>query len=564
MGEATIRGRENQVTATQRPTPSRQPQTLTLLLLLLLTLCTLIACTLTACTPTPTPPPTFPTKPIRIIVYTGPGGLIDVTARRFAAAAGRHVDTTFVVENKPGAGGLVALNEMLRTPADGYTLFAGTASVVAKVVETGRGQAFAELDWVARLMADPECVIVRASGPTGSWAQLVADARARPGEQLWVGPAAAGLDHVMAMKVWDRAGLRARWIPYESGGKALAALLGGHGAAYVGNPGEALGNPELAVAAVSAPARLAAFPGAPTFGELGVKGLDGEAMWRGFALRRGTPAGPRAWYAALFATVAQDPQWRQTWEPAGIDATYGGPTVIAAQVAQDRAELERYLARLSGGGGERGAGGLRGGLRGGLAGLGGSGWGGAAMALLVLLGMAGWGLAGGRARGLAPGAFAVPLLLVALGGVLLLASLALPGSEAGAGPAAMPRVWLGLLVPVAGVLLVQALLRRRGDDEGPGEEDTTGGQHLPAIGRQGPLLLVVLGAYVLGVWALGYFVATLVFLVGALALLGERRAVVVVAVACGWLGLAWLVLVRALDVPLPGSALLGLLTGGGA
>ncbi|MBL7031531.1 MAG: tripartite tricarboxylate transporter substrate binding protein, partial [Candidatus Marinimicrobia bacterium] len=68
----------------------------------------------------------FPSKPIKIVVYTGPGGLIDITARKFTAVANKYVDATFVVENKPGAGGIVALKKVLQSPEDGYSLYACT------------------------------------------------------------------------------------------------------------------------------------------------------------------------------------------------------------------------------------------------------------------------------------------------------------------------------------------------------------------------------------------------------------------------------------------------------
>ena len=84
------------------------------------------------------PPPTdFPSKPIKIIVYTAPGGAIDRTAREFKQIAERHVDATFTVENLAGAGGLVAISELLDRRADGYTLLACTKSNIAKLVATG-------------------------------------------------------------------------------------------------------------------------------------------------------------------------------------------------------------------------------------------------------------------------------------------------------------------------------------------------------------------------------------------------------------------------------------------
>ncbi len=66
----------------------------------------------------------FPAKPIKIVVCTGPGGLIDITARKFSQVASKYTDVNFIVENKPGAGGNVALKKILQSPADGYSLYA--------------------------------------------------------------------------------------------------------------------------------------------------------------------------------------------------------------------------------------------------------------------------------------------------------------------------------------------------------------------------------------------------------------------------------------------------------
>ncbi|MCD6176257.1 MAG: hypothetical protein J7K29_00295, partial [Candidatus Cloacimonetes bacterium] len=76
----------------------------------------------------------FPEKPVTIIVYTGPGGLIDITARKFADVASKYTEATFVVENKPGSGGIVAMKRLLQLPSDGYTLFACTKSNISKIV----------------------------------------------------------------------------------------------------------------------------------------------------------------------------------------------------------------------------------------------------------------------------------------------------------------------------------------------------------------------------------------------------------------------------------------------
>jgi tripartite-type tricarboxylate transporter receptor subunit TctC len=229
----------------------------------------------------------FPKKPIKLIVYTKPGGAIDVFARKFQKIAKKYTDTTFVVVNKTGAGGVVAMKHVLSKRADGYMLAAVTRSNIGKMVSSKSNLKVDQFNWMAMMVSDPEAVITNRNQAINTWAQIVADAKAKGGNQLWVGPAAGGNDHIMALKTWQKAGIKAKWIPYGSGGKAMAALMGGHGVAYVGNPGDVIGKPDLKVAAISSKNRLTGkFANVPTFTELGIKNHDSEIMWRGFMTKK--------------------------------------------------------------------------------------------------------------------------------------------------------------------------------------------------------------------------------------------------------------------------------------
>ncbi|RKX81484.1 MAG: tripartite tricarboxylate transporter substrate binding protein [Spirochaetes bacterium] len=287
----------------------------------------------------------FPTKPINLIVYTKPGGLIDVTSRKVTDIASKYTKATFVVINKPGAGGIVAMKYVLATPADGYTLMAVTKSNVAKVVSTGADVNLMDLNWMDMLMADPECVITNKKLSINTWDQLIADAKAKNGNQLWVGPAAGGLDNVVAMKIWKAFDIKVKWVPFASGGKAMAALLGGQGVAYVGNPRDIAGKPDLKIAAVSSEQRLKQFPNVPTFGELGAKGLNNEVMWRGFAVKKETPEAAVKWYQDLVQKVTDDPEWRKFWEPYGIKVVNYKSDKFNSMVSQDIKEFKEYLGK---------------------------------------------------------------------------------------------------------------------------------------------------------------------------------------------------------------------------
>ncbi len=289
----------------------------------------------------------FPAKPIKLIVYTKPGGAIDVFARKFTAIASKYTDATFVVVNKSGAGGIVAIKYILSQKPDGYKFAAVTRSNVGKIVSTGGKINVDDINWMGLMVVDPEAIITNKNQAVNTWEQIVADAKAKNGKQLWVGPAAGGNDHIMAMKTWKAAGIQAKWIPYAGGGKSMAALLGGHGAVYVGNPQDVIGRPDLKVAAVASEKRLGGqFADVPTFEELGVKGLSNEIMWRGFMAKKGIPTEAESFYVDLFAKVTNDPEWKAYVEKGGATPVMKGSDEFSAIVKKDQKEFGVALKDL--------------------------------------------------------------------------------------------------------------------------------------------------------------------------------------------------------------------------
>jgi len=289
----------------------------------------------------------FPTKPIKLIVYTKPGGAIDVFARKFSGIAAKFTDATFVVVNKSGAGGIVAIKYILAGKSDGYQFAAVTRSNIGKIVSTGNKINVEDLDWMAMMVSDPEAIITNRTQAINSWEQIVADAKEKDGSQIWVGPAAGGNDHIMAMKTWEAAGIKAKWIPYASGGKAMAALLGGHGVVYVGNPQDVIGRPDLKVAIVSNSERLGGdFADVPTFNEVGIKGHDNEIMWRGFMAKKGMPDDAKAFYTDLFAKVNADPEWQEYVKRGGATPLFDKEEKFLATVKQNQKEFAEALKQI--------------------------------------------------------------------------------------------------------------------------------------------------------------------------------------------------------------------------
>jgi putative tricarboxylic transport membrane protein len=290
----------------------------------------------------------FPEHPINIVVYLAPGGAGDVFARRFEKIAAKYSDAQFVVVNKTGAGGMTALTSIVQGKPDGYNLAYVTKSNIAQFANPEARLKIDDLDWLALMVSDPESLIVLKSSPIRTLAQIIADAKAKKGAQLWLGPATGGNDHIMARKTWKAVGIEGKWVPFESGNEAMTALMGGHGVVYVGNPGDVIGKPDLENAVLAAPKRLtgAAWRNIPTFKELGVKGLDEELMWRGFAIKKGVPADVRKFYVDLITKVSNDPQWQKYIEEEGADAVFYGDNKFKAIVDEDYKDFSEALKTL--------------------------------------------------------------------------------------------------------------------------------------------------------------------------------------------------------------------------
>jgi putative tricarboxylic transport membrane protein len=285
----------------------------------------------------------FPEKPIKLMVYTAPGGLIDITARKFTDIAAKFTKATFVVENKAGAGGMVAWEHVLGQPADGYTLFAVTRALITNLVSTDSKIDPFSLDWMALLVDDPECLITGAKSKVLTGQDILADAKARPGQQIWIAP--PGMDEYMTYKTWEKAGITGKFVPFDSGAQAMAAVMGGQGQVYVGNPADIAGKPDLKIAVISSEKRLAQFPDVPTFKELGINDLDNESIWRGFAVKKGTPDSVQQWYGDLFEKVTNDPDWRSFFEKNGMTLAHQRKDKFNEMIRSDIAEQKKFLKK---------------------------------------------------------------------------------------------------------------------------------------------------------------------------------------------------------------------------
>jgi tripartite-type tricarboxylate transporter receptor subunit TctC len=238
----------------------------------------------------------FPTRPINLVSPYPPGGAADLTARPLAPALEKALKQPVIVVNRTGAGGAVGTQFVSIAPPDGYTLMI-TVFSICTIPEAdrvaGRKPRFTRDQFVpiGRINADPTLLIVHPSTPWKTAKQLVADAKRRPNDILYVSAGPYTVAH-MAMEVFQQAaGVQMRHLPTTGGGPAMTAIVAGH--AFVSALSTGAVTPQakagkLRVLANTGAKRLAAFPDIPTLKELG---YDVEVyLWVGMFARKEVPA----------------------------------------------------------------------------------------------------------------------------------------------------------------------------------------------------------------------------------------------------------------------------------
>lgn len=268
----------------------------------------------------------YPTRPVTIVNPFPPGGIADLTARPLAAALERILKQPFVVSNKPGAAGAVGTQAVAVAKPDGYTLLVALVSIsstpeVDKLF--GRAPIYTRDQFVgiARLNADPPLLVV--NGPWKTLAELIDDARKRPGEITYASSGPYGASHLPMEMLLSAAGLKMRHLPTTGGAPATTAVLGGHAQLWASPP--ALAVPHIQAGKMRPLAsygatRLAAFPDVPTLKELG---YDVEYyVWTALFAPRSAP--PHVVQTLRDATrkAVQDPELRASMEKAKTPIAY--------------------------------------------------------------------------------------------------------------------------------------------------------------------------------------------------------------------------------------------------
>ena len=263
---------------------------------------------------------TYPSRPVSVIVPFPPGGVGELTARPLLAVLERILRQPFVVVNKPGASGTVGTQQASISKPDGYTLLVtvSSMSVFPEVdVLFGRPKTYKREDFapIALLSADPMILVVKKDSQYKSVADIIADAKKRPGEIRYSSSGVYGATHLPTEMFAHAAGIKLRHVPYTGGGPALIALLGGHVDILFSVPIIAfvqLKSGDVTPLAVASEKRHPAFPNVPTLKELG---YDVEYyMWCGFFAPKATPPDILKTLREATRQAAASPEFKATMD----------------------------------------------------------------------------------------------------------------------------------------------------------------------------------------------------------------------------------------------------------
>lgn len=234
----------------------------------------------------------YPTKPVRILVAFSPGGINDTIARLVAAQLSERLGKQFIVDNKPGAGGLIAGEALVSAPKDGHTLLVVSMAIAVNPhmykMPYDTRTAFAPIAILARA---PNVLSVNAGLPAKSVEELIALAKAKPGDLRYASSGMGTFMHLGPELFNMMAGVNIQHVPFKGGGPALIDVMGGDthmSFASVVTTGPHIRSGKLRALGVGGVKRNAALPDVPTIAEAGVPGYE-CANWIGFVAPAGTP-----------------------------------------------------------------------------------------------------------------------------------------------------------------------------------------------------------------------------------------------------------------------------------
>jgi len=281
---------------------------------------------------------TFPAKPVKIIVPFAPGGASDLMPRIVGDKLTGMWGQPVVIENRPGAAGNLGMELGAKSPPDGYTLLSapnGNMVVNPHMYSKLAYDVFRDLAPITRIASVQNVLVVHPDVPARNMKELIALARAKPGELNFASPGNGSQAHVAVELLKLRLGLDLVHVPYQGIGPAIKDLLGGRITLMVAQVPSALSHikaGKLRALGVASAAPLAALPGVPTIAEAAdLKGFE-AVSWYALMAPAGTPKEVIAKIQGDIAKVLQLPDMREKLEAQGADPSGETSAELAARI----------------------------------------------------------------------------------------------------------------------------------------------------------------------------------------------------------------------------------------
>lgn len=285
----------------------------------------------------------YPSKPVSLIVPFAPGGAVDQAGRLIAEPLSRLLGQPFVVENRPGAAGVIAHGAVARAPKDGYSVL-----VAYSTTNACSPGLYSKLAWdpvkdftpIGMMAVSSVMITVPAALPVKTLRDFVSYVKQHPGEINYGSAGVGSQAHIVAEMFAQKTGLKMVHVPYKGSGDLMPGLLSGTIQMAVATPVsimQQVNAGKLKALAVTSMSRDPAMPDVPTVDEAAVPGFDSEA-WVGLFVPAGTPAPVAAKLADALKRATELPDFRQRITAAGFQPRYLAPEPMGAKLRSEIAE----------------------------------------------------------------------------------------------------------------------------------------------------------------------------------------------------------------------------------
>ncbi len=289
----------------------------------------------------------YPQRPISLIVSAAPGGTTDLAARMIADPLSKELGQPVVVENKPGASGGIAAQQVLRSKPDGYNLLLQYSGyqVITPSIEKVQWDPVKDFTPIANVLSAPQVLVVKKDLPVNSLKELVQYAKDNPGKLNYASSGTGALQHVATEQLNQMAGIKTTHVPYKGTGPALTDLLAGVVDMTITTPPPLLPHIKsgaLKALVVTSNEPLASLPDVPTAEAAGYPDLQ-VSSWFAMYGPKGLPKEVVERLDTAIQKIMATPEYKKKAEGLGANAEYMGPEKLGAYTAEELARWKKVI-----------------------------------------------------------------------------------------------------------------------------------------------------------------------------------------------------------------------------